>query len=43
MSISRQTGWGPEENLLYDILKQVERLTEVISQKFKKNKQCHIS
>lgn len=32
MSISKQTGWGPEENLLYDILKQVERLTEVISQ-----------
>jgi len=27
---SKQIGWGPEENLLWEISKQLERLTQVV-------------
>jgi hypothetical protein len=31
MNVSRQIGWGAESNLLYQILKQLTRLTSIIS------------
>ena len=42
MSISRQIGWSNESNLLYQILKQLVRLTGIIANLVPKNKRLDV-